>query len=109
MKNNSFWVVTTVYGPLEDDDQLLLQQMLTCCKQSNNPSHVVGDFNVVSGPHEGSNWGRDNSAMPDFNQWVEYAELTDYQLSNQIFTWSIAISSSKLDRILIDELQESRL
>ena len=46
--------------------------------------------------------------MPDFNQWVKYAELTDYQLSNQIFTWSIAISYSKLDRILIDESREGR-
>ena len=53
--NNSFCVVTIVYGPLEDDDQLLFHKILTRCKPTNSPSHVAGDFNVVSEPPEGSN------------------------------------------------------
>ena len=41
--------------------------------------------------------------MGNFNQWINYAELTEIQILNLIFVWSNAISSLKLDRILINE------
>ena len=39
--------------------------------------------------------------MGDINQWIGYAELTEVLLSNNIFTWSNAVSESNFDRILV--------
>ena len=40
--------------------------------------------------------------------WIDYAELTEIQLLNQIFVWINSISSSKHDGIFINESWENK-
>ncbi|GLT25058.1 hypothetical protein SLA2020_002120 [Shorea laevis] len=96
--------LVNVYAPQDRQKKVQLwDELKTMIVEVGGRWLVAGDFNAVRSVEERKGRTEDNSAMGDFNAFVETTGLVDLRLVNRQYTWYRPDGSfmSRLDRFLL--------
>ncbi|XP_077242503.1 uncharacterized protein LOC143883018 [Tasmannia lanceolata] len=102
LEDESLWLFTGVYGPVQRADKEVfwsgLGRIRGLCSY---PWCIGGDFNEIKSIGERVGCNRINQGMRSFANFIADNELIDLPLSGSAFIWSRGESRSRLDRFLI--------
>ncbi|XP_076936935.1 uncharacterized protein LOC143604289 [Bidens hawaiensis] len=94
--------ILNVYGPQGVNEKRLLWDIISLLVETSNGLWVVaGDFNVVRSKEDRRNSNFDASSAKDFNDFVEEADLHEYSLKGNRFTFCMGTKMGRIDRIFV--------
>ena len=94
------WTRTGVYGPnLDPMRNFFWDELLWLRNRWTSPWYLFRDFNIVRFPSEQLGCTSFSSAMTDFSDFIDMANLIDLPLLGGPFTWSSGLESPSMSRI----------
>jgi exonuclease III len=86
---NSSFLLTTVYGPVDDADRpSFLSELSSIKPMGATPWIVMGDFNLIYEASDKNNLNLNRRLMGQFRRSLDDCDLIEFSLQNRRFTWS---------------------
>ena len=83
------FVLSSVYGPVDDDAKLVFLDELRALKPPNDaPWIICGDFNLIYEARDKNNLNLNRRLMGQFRAALDSSELRELRCQNRSFSWS---------------------
>jgi hypothetical protein len=105
--DSSSFVLTIVYGPVDDADRPIFLDELALINPSGSTLwNVIGDFNLIYEARDKNNPNLNRRLMGRFRRTLDECELLEFTLQNRRYTWNnerIEPTLIRLDRVFCNK------